>query len=153
MTVIRFLTVCPRFRTPSFLSFRRTPLSFSFLCACHIRKITLEIRNLYLCNNAIIASRSPYVNILLQFTRTFLWADFMLAWKSACMNVRSERHFMSKNEHCVLQTHLKQRRALKVRFCEWRGVNSNSQKSQTLWNNFFVPSACFLHFSFSFILF
>lgn len=44
---------------------RRTPLSFSFLCACHIRKITLEIRNLYLCNNAIIASRSPYVNIFI----------------------------------------------------------------------------------------
>ena len=34
----------------------------------------------------------------LQFTRIFLWADFMLAWKSACMNVRRERHFMSKNE-------------------------------------------------------
>ncbi len=33
---------------------------------------------------------------------------------------------MSKNEHCVLQTHLKQRRALKARFCEWRGVNSNN---------------------------
>ena len=32
---------------------------------------------------------------------------------------------MSKKEHCVLQTHLKQRRALKVRFCEWCGVNSN----------------------------
>ena len=62
---------------------------------------------------------------MLLFTRTFLWADFMLAWKSACMNVRRERHFMSKNEHCVLQTHLKQRRALKARFCEWRGVNSN----------------------------
>ena len=34
----------------------------------------------------------------LQFTRTFLWADFMLAWKSACMNVRRERQEMSKNE-------------------------------------------------------
>ena len=31
--------------------------------------------------------------------------------------------FGRDREHCVLQTHWKQRRASKMRFCEWRGVN------------------------------
>ena len=28
--------------------------------------------------------------------------------------------FHEQKEHCVLQTHWKQRKALKARFCEWR---------------------------------
>ena len=45
----------------------------------------------------------------------------------ACMKIclhecRSGAPF---HEQCVCKTYLKQRRALKARFCEWSGVNSN----------------------------
>ena len=56
----------------------------------------------------------------LQFTRIFLWADFMLAWKSACMNMRRERHFMSKNELRSSGKRWKRGKAFGRRLCEWR---------------------------------
>lgn len=35
--------------------------------------------------------------------------------QSDCMNVGRERHLINKNEHCVLQMHWQQRKAMKRR--------------------------------------
>ncbi len=51
MTVIRFLTACPRQERTGYPSFRRLFLSGFFLCACHIQIRTDKKRNLYLPYN------------------------------------------------------------------------------------------------------
>ena len=54
MTVIQLLTACPRFQTSGSETFRRMFLSQFLNCACHIRKTTDNIRNLYLLHHYML---------------------------------------------------------------------------------------------------
>ncbi len=94
MTVIRFLTACPRQELTGYPSFRRLFLSGFFLCACHIQIRTDKKRNLYLSYKykvimSIISSYTKYVN-----------AGLLPFFEAHCFDLR---HFIRQHTNLVVQ--------------------------------------------------
>lgn len=114
MTVIRFLTACPRQEHTGNPSFRRLFLSRFFLCACHIQIRTDKKRNLYLpysirnssayqCIVGIkmrsIFSYKVIRSIISSYTK-YVNAGLLPFFEAHCFDLR---HFIRQHTHLVIQ--------------------------------------------------